>query len=90
MVEIHRKHKKIVIFKPDKYSMKLKDFCEKYYLGELVYEIDYCKIFYMKNDLRDYGELFETDLDGSRILSEMVIKTKREYFLIRNDIYTNK
>lgn len=92
MVEINRKNKKIVIYKPDKLSLKCKDFCEKYYLGELIYDIDYCKIIYMKKDLIEYTELCNTFYEGSFILSEMVIKTNKtgEYFLLKDKIYTNK
>lgn len=92
MVEINRKNKKIIIYKPDKHSLKCKDFCEKYYLGELIYDINYSKIFYMKNDLTEYTELYETIYEGSFILSEMVIQTNKEgeYLLLKDKVYINK
>ena len=84
MIEINRHHHSILIFKPDKYSKKLTDFFEKYYLGEILYEINYEKIIFIKDDVKHFHKIidFKTSL-----LSEILIKIKNnKYILIKNNI----
>jgi hypothetical protein len=87
MIELNKTNHSIMIFKPDKYSKKLNDFFEKYYLGEILYEINYEKIIFIKNDIKEFDKI--KDLNAS-ILSEILIKIKNDkYLLIKNDIQTN-
>lgn len=87
MVEINKESHSILIFKPDKYSEKLKDFFEKYYLGEILYEINYEQIIYMKNDTKNFNKIEDFD---TTILSELLIKIKNDkYLLIKENITKN-
>jgi hypothetical protein len=87
MIEINKQDHNIIIFKPDKYSKKLKDFFEKYYLGEILYEINYEKITYIKDDMHKFNKIKDFN---TNVLSEILIKLKNDkYILIKNDIQTN-
>jgi hypothetical protein len=59
MVEVNRQNHTIIIFKPDKYSKKQKDYFEKYSLGEILYEINYEKMFFMMKEIRKSYLLLE-------------------------------
>ena len=85
MIEIIKSKHLIVIYRPDKYSEKEKDFFDRYYLGE-TYEIEYDKIIYMKNSLLYYSKSEkESDL-CSHILPEMIIKSENKYILVRDSV----
>jgi hypothetical protein len=86
MLELNKQKHTIMVFKPDKYSQKMKDFFEKYYLGEILYEINYEKMFFIKNDATRFDKI--TDFDTT-ILSELLIKLKKtnKYILIKEQIY---
>ena len=86
MIEINKTNHNIMIFKPNKYSKKLKDDFEKYYLGEILYEINYEKIILIKHDSKKFTKI--KDFTTS-ILTELLIKIKDgKYLLIKDDIYT--
>ena len=89
MLEINKKDHTIIIFKPDKYSKKMKDFFEKYYLGKISYEIvNYEKIFFIKNDSKKFDKIKDFN---TFILSEMLVKLDDDqYILIKDDIYDSK
>ena len=84
MIEIYKNKKKIIIYKPDKYSLKIKEFYDQYALGEIVYELNYKKFFFMKNDCRCYLNKY------IYLLSEIVFETKDKYILIKDSIYESK
>jgi hypothetical protein len=86
MIEFDKHKKKIIVYKPDKYSLKMKDFFETYYLGEIVYEIKYTKYYYIKTDCKNY-------LDKHLrlyLLSEILFETPNKYLLIKDDLYESK
>jgi hypothetical protein len=88
MLEVNRREHNIIIFKPDKYSKKMTDFFEKYYLGEILYEIvNYDKIIFIKDDAKKFDKIKDFN---TFILSEILIKMDDEqYMLIKDDIYEN-
>jgi hypothetical protein len=87
MLEIDKENHKIIISRPDKHSLNIKNFFEKYYLGEILYEIKYEKIIYSEDNLKDYTKLDGKMGEGSLLLSECIIKTKNKYLWIKDDIY---
>ena len=87
MLEVNRQNHNIIIFKPDKYSNKLKDYFEKYSLGEILYEINYEKLIFIKNDSKSFDKISDFD---TIVFSELLIKLKKnKYILIKDDIYEN-
>lgn len=87
MIEINKMNHSILVFKPDKYSKKLKDLFEKYYLGEILYEINYNKIIFMKDGSKHFNKIKDFH---ATILSEILIKVKNDkYIFIKDDIHTN-
>jgi len=84
MIEIYKNKKKFIIYKPDKYSLKIKEFYDQYALGEIVYELNYKKVFFMKNDCHCYLNKY------IYLLSEIVFETKDKYILIKDSIYESK
>ena len=90
LLEINRETHKIIISKPDKHSLNSRVFFEKYYLGEIVYEIKYEQIFYIEDHLTDYTKLDGKMGEGAMILSECIIKTKNQYLWLKENIYERK
>jgi len=90
MIEFNKNKKKITIYKPDKYSLKMKGFLEKYTLGEIMYEIHYKKYFYIRNDCKKYMNEYLNVSDNVYLLSEIVFQIKDEYLLIKDDVYESK
>jgi len=87
MIEINKTNHSILVFKPDKYSKKLKDLFEKYYLGEILYEINYDKIIFMKDDSKNFNKIKDFQ---ATIVSEILIKVKNDkYIFIKDNIHTN-
>jgi hypothetical protein len=79
LLEFIKKLNKVYIYQPDKYSLRDKelDFFEKYYLGNLVSEIQYDE-FVTKDKLIDFNDCYYTP--------EIIIKTKKDYILINKSI----
>ena len=87
MIEISRQDHKAIIFKPDKYSKKFKDYFEQYYLGEVLHEFSYEKIIYIKDDAKCFNKIKDFK---ANIFSEIVIRLKNnKYLLIKNDVQLN-
>jgi hypothetical protein len=87
MIEINKTNHSILVFRPDKYSKKLKDLFEKYYLGEILYELNYDKIIFMKDDSKNFNKIKDFH---ATIVSEILIKVKNDkYIFIKDDIHTN-
>ena len=87
MIELNKSQHTIMILKPDKYSKKLKDVFEKYYLGEILHKINYDKLITIKDDGKEFTKIKDFT---ATILSELLIKIKNnEYFLIKEDIYSS-
>ena len=86
LIEINKEAHRIVVSTPDKHSKKAKVFFERYYLGDILYDIKYESIIYQKDDLHDYTKLDGKMGEGSFILSECIIKTKKKYLWIKDDI----
>lgn len=90
MIEFIKKKHLMVIYRPDKYSEKSKDFVDKYYLGETL-EIEYEKIYYIKKNLVKYSKTEKECKIVSDILPEMLIKTKKRYILVNESVtYSEK
>lgn len=83
MIEFNKNKKKIVIYKPDKYSLQLDDFFDQYSLGEIVCEIKYIKYYYIRKDCKQYLD------KNSSLLSEIIVETKDKYLWIKDEIYEN-
>ena len=87
MLEVNKQNHNFIIFKPDKYSKKLNDYFEKYYLGEILYEVNYEKLIFIKDDSAPFDKIKDFD---TIIFSEILIKLKKnKYILIKDDIYEN-
>jgi len=84
MIEIYKNKKKIIIYKPDKYSLKMKEFYEQYSLGEIVDEINYKKFFFIKKDCQVFME------KSIYLLSEIIFETKDKFILVKDLIYERK
>lgn len=85
MIEIIKERHTIIIFRPDKYSKKITDFFDYYYLGE-TFEVNYDKVFYKQNDLKPFAKSKRESKIISEWLSEIVIKTADNYILINEEI----
>ena len=88
MIEIIREKHFIIIYRPDKYSAKEKDFFDRYYLGE-TFEIEYDKIIYIKDSLLYYSKSEKESEVDSHILPEMIIKTENKYILVKESVKYN-
>jgi hypothetical protein len=86
MIEIYKNKKKFIVYKPDKYSLKIKEFYEQYALGEIVHDIHYKKFYFIKNDCKQYLNKYEY----IHLLSEIVFETKDKYIWIKDSIYESK
>lgn len=85
MIEFDKNKKKIIVYKPDKYSLNMKDFFETYSLGEIVSEIKYKKYYYIKKNCKNY---LDKDI---YLLPEILFETSNTYLLIKDNLYeTNK
>ncbi len=73
---------KLTVYQPDKYSLKEEEFFEKYSLGIVVFEINYKKIIFLKDEPIKY------DKGGynSKIVSELLIQTNKEFILLNKKI----
>jgi hypothetical protein len=89
MIEINKNKKLINIYKPDKYSLEMKDYIEQYTLGKCIYEIKYKKYFFKKNDCVKYINKYFYERDKVNLLSEIVFLTDEGYLWIKDDIYEN-
>ena len=69
----------------DKYSKKITDFFDYYYLGE-TFEVKYEKLFYKKNDLITFTKSNNESQVISEWLSEILIRTETNYILINTEI----
>ena len=87
LLEINRQTQQINISRPDKHSLNSKIFFEKYYLGEILYDVKYENIFYPEDNISDYTKLDGKMGEGSFILTECIIKTKKKYLWIKDKIY---
>jgi hypothetical protein len=83
MIEFNKNKKKIVIYKPDKYSLQLDDFFEQYSLGEIICEIKYTKYYYMRKNCKQYLD------KNTYLLSEILIETSNKYLLVKDKVYEN-
>lgn len=81
MIEFDKNKKKIIIYKPDKYSLKMKDFFETYYLGEIVSEVKYKKYYYIKADCKNYLE------KEIYLLPEILFETPNKFLLLNDNLY---
>jgi hypothetical protein len=90
MIEFYKNKKKIIIYKPDKYSFKMKTFFDQYSLGEIIYEGSYLKYYYIKNNCNLFS-IPNLNIDHIYLLPEIIIyikdKEKDKYFLINDEIY---
>ena len=85
MIEFIKEIHTIIIYRPDKYSKKITDFFDNYYLGE-TFEVKYDKVFYKKNQLKPFAKSKTESKIISEWLSEIVIKTKDNYILVNEQI----
>jgi len=85
MIEFNILKKKVIIYKPDKYSLKISNFFEKYTLGEILYEKKYKKYFYIKNECKLFKKFNKED--KVFLLKEILIKTNDSFLLIKDSIY---
>ena len=91
MIEINKNKKIINIYKPDKYSLKMKDFVEQYTLGETLFDIKYKKYYYIGKKCIIYtgkNNYFNTN-DNVYLLDDILFELKDRYLLIKDDIYDN-
>ena len=89
MIEFNKKKKKVIIYKPDKYSLKTKDFLEHYTLGEILYETKYKKYYYIKKKCQLFNKTntyFNLEEDVF-LLNEIIILLNDKYLLVRDSIY---
>ena len=85
MIEIIKERHMIIIYHPDKYSKKISDFFDYYYLGE-TFEVKYEKVFYKKSNLKPFTKSKTESKIISEWLSEIVIKTEDSYIWINEEI----
>lgn len=85
MIEIIKEKHMIIVYRPDKYSKKITDFFDYYYLGE-TFEVKYEKLFYKKNDLITFTKSNNESQVISEWLSEILIRTETNYILINTEI----
>jgi hypothetical protein len=76
LVEIIKKQKKIIIYKPDKYSQN-ETFYEKYSLGKLLIQTKYDNIIFVKKPVPYKKNLF---------VPEIIFKIKNKYLIVSKTI----